>query len=159
MRGECPRRQSGVHKHQTLAASAMRPVNSARVLDEVFESLPQGVVMFDAEGRILFVNRRYSELYGFSPERCKPGLFLQDLFILRRGTEPLRPEDLKSCDLLLKAIARKQVVAGEMTTGDGKTVHYINTPLPSGGWIVTHEDVTNQRRVEAKIEHMASHDV
>jgi len=31
-------------------------------------------------------------------------------------------------------------------------------PMPDGGWVATHEDITEQRRSEVKIEYMAHHD-
>ena len=30
--------------------------------------------------------------------------------------------------------------------------------MPDGGWVATHEDITEQRQAEVKIEHMAHHD-
>ena len=30
--------------------------------------------------------------------------------------------------------------------------------MPGGGWVATHEDITESRRAEAKISHMALHD-
>jgi diguanylate cyclase (GGDEF)-like protein len=42
--------------------------------------------------------------------------------------------------------------------GDGRTIAYAIRPLPDGGGVATHEDVTEQRRIEARIKHMAHHD-
>ncbi|TIN17156.1 MAG: EAL domain-containing protein, partial [Mesorhizobium sp.] len=41
---------------------------------------------------------------------------------------------------------------------DGRTIDLIHQPLPGGGWLATHHDVTDLRRSEAKISHMARHD-
>jgi hypothetical protein len=41
---------------------------------------------------------------------------------------------------------------------DGRTIAYAIRPLPDGGGVATHEDVTEQRRIEARIKHMAHHD-
>ena len=30
--------------------------------------------------------------------------------------------------------------------------------MPGGGWVATHEDITEQRQSEVKIEYMAHHD-
>ncbi|MCB2059372.1 MAG: PAS-domain containing protein [Novosphingobium sp.] len=39
-----------------------------RLMKEVLERLPQGVVMFDADGNVAFANRRYSEIYTCIPQ-------------------------------------------------------------------------------------------
>ncbi len=41
---------------------------------------------------------------------------------------------------------------------DGRTLSIINQPLPGGGGIGMHEDITDLRRAEAQIRHMARHD-
>ncbi|WP_245518594.1 PAS-domain containing protein, partial [Mesorhizobium sp. M4B.F.Ca.ET.169.01.1.1] len=41
---------------------------------------------------------------------------------------------------------------------DGRTIDLIHQPLPGGGWLATHHDVTDLRRSEAKISYMARHD-
>jgi diguanylate cyclase (GGDEF)-like protein len=41
---------------------------------------------------------------------------------------------------------------------DGRTIKIRHRPMPGGGWVATHEDITEQRRSEVKIEYMAHHD-
>jgi diguanylate cyclase (GGDEF)-like protein len=41
---------------------------------------------------------------------------------------------------------------------DGRTIAVVNRPMPGGGWVATHEDVTERRQAEMKIAHMARHD-
>jgi len=43
-------------------------------------------------------------------------------------------------------------------TADGREILVINRSMPGGGWVVTHEDITEQRAAEAKIFHMAHYD-
>jgi diguanylate cyclase (GGDEF)-like protein len=42
--------------------------------------------------------------------------------------------------------------------GDGRVILVSSRPMPDGGWVATHQDITEQRRAEAKISHMARHD-
>ncbi|MGY3615911.1 putative bifunctional diguanylate cyclase/phosphodiesterase [Bradyrhizobium sp. USDA 10063] len=44
------------------------------------------------------------------------------------------------------------------STQDGRTIRMIFKRSPDGGWATTMEDVTERRRVEAKIEHLAHYD-
>ena len=42
---------------------------------------------------------------------------------------------------------------------DGRIIAIKHQPMPGGGWVATHEDITERRRIEARIAHMAHHDV
>ena len=50
--------------------------------------------------------------------------------------------------------------AKDSTVGlqDGRTIKIRHRPMPGGGWVATHEDITEQRQSEIKIEYMAHHD-
>jgi diguanylate cyclase (GGDEF)-like protein len=41
---------------------------------------------------------------------------------------------------------------------DGRVVSISHQPLPSGGWLTTHDDITEIRKIEGRIAHMALHD-
>lgn len=34
----------------------------------------------------------------------------------------------------------------------------MHEPMPQGGWVATHEDITQLRRIEAQMKHMSRHD-
>src|SRR4029078_10706202 len=40
---------------------------------------------------------------------------------------------------------------------NGRTFKIRHRPMPDGGWVATHEDITEQRQSEVKIEYMAHH--
>ena len=43
-------------------------------------------------------------------------------------------------------------------TSDGRSIQIVNEPLADGGWVATHEDVTERRRTEERITHLAHYD-
>ena len=45
-----------------------------------------------------------------------------------------------------------------ITTPDGRSIQIVNEPLADGGWVATHEDVTERRRAEERITHLAHYD-
>lgn len=131
---------------------------SADLLNEVMENMPHGVVMFDAEARIVVSNRRYVTMYGLSEEVVKPGCTLHALISHRKQAGLFVGDVDRYCAKILEAIAVGETETYEIVTAEGQTIHVVNQPIPSGGWVVTHEDVTQSRAAEAKIAHLAHHD-
>jgi len=128
-------------------------------LDTALNHMLQGLAMYDAEQRLVVCNRRYMEMYGLSPEQVRPGTPLRSIIEHRiaRGEFPGR-----TCDELLSSMATR--LAGKAAThytsqlSDGRQIAVSVQAMPDGGTVTTHHDITEQRRSEAKIAHMALHD-
>ncbi len=127
--------------------------------DLVLNSMSQGLTFFDGERRLILCNRRYIEIYNLSPEHTRPGTLLADIVRQRlvKGTLP----DMTIEDYL----TRREAAAGpgksfdivdEFRNGQVISLHY--EPLPGGGWVTTHEDITERRRAETGLAFMARHD-
>lgn len=101
---------------------------SVGLLQEVLESLPQGVIMFTAEGIVQFTNRRYAEMYGLAPDFVRPGVTLYDLFAMRMDGDTAK----RATDRAFEAVRRGEVTSRSFNTPDGQAFHYIITPLPLG---------------------------
>ena len=125
------------------------------LLAEAMNNMPHGVVMFDSQARIVVSNRRYIEMYRLSDAIVTPGCTLRELIEHRKQTGLFSGDVEQYCVEILSAIARGQTNVQEILTADCRTIRVVNEPIPSGGWIVTHEDVTHQRAAETKIAHLA----
>jgi diguanylate cyclase (GGDEF)-like protein/PAS domain S-box-containing protein len=129
-----------------------------RYLRETLNNMIQGVLMFDGDRRIVVCNRRYVQMYGLSADVVGPGCSLRDLLEHRKAAGSLALDVdayFKRIDELLKTRETSEML---VDTGDGRTIHVVTQPLPDGGWVTTHEDITRQKEAEARIEHMAHHD-
>ena len=62
-----------------------------RLLALALNNMSQGVVMFDAAGRVVVCNNRYLEIYGLSPDVVKPGAKLIDIVRHRHANGIARP--------------------------------------------------------------------
>ncbi len=130
----------------------------ASLLGEALNNMPHGVVMFDADARLVVNNRRYVEMYRLSEDIVRPGCSLHTLIKHRKETGLFDGDVEKYCTDILSTIRRGRTVSQHIVTADGRTIHVVNQPIPSGGWVVTHEDVTRYKAAEAQIEHLAHHD-
>ncbi len=127
-------------------------------IDAALSNMSQGLAMYDADGRLVICNQRFIAMYRYNAADIQPGLPLLDLIRLRvaNGTFTGNAEHYVR-DL------RARLAAGQANTqfvelDDGRTISIVRQPMPGGGWVATHEDVTERRQAEMRIAHMARHD-
>ena len=127
--------------------------------DAVLENISQGLTFFDAEQKLMVSNRRYAEIYRLTPDQSRPGSLLADIigFRIAAGSFP----DMTTAAYLERRKALTESgesfdVIDEFRDGRSVSMHY--RPLPNGGWVVTHEDITDRCRAEAALAFLARHD-
>jgi len=132
------------------------------VRNEQFEmavnNMLHGLCMFDAEQRLVVCNDRYIEMYGLSRETIGPGVSLRGILEHRTKSGSFALDPDKYCEELLATLGRESVSNQLMRTPDGRMISVIHRAMPHGGWVATHEDVTERANVEEQIRHMARHD-
>ena len=121
-------------------------------------NMSQGLNMFDAQGRITLLNQRYLDMYGLSPDIVKPGCTLQQLIQHRVDTGLLSGDVDAYCKRIMDGIGRGESTPHYVQASDGRIVLAKNEPLPDGGWVSTHEDVTEQRRAEEERAAIRDHE-
>ncbi len=144
-------RSSLIEREARLAEKSRELERANTRIDTAIDNMLQGLVMFDAEGKLVVFNKRFVELYNLSPGAMKPGLTLREVMMLRLQTGAM-PGDIDAHALLVQ----KSMQAGETRTKivdfpDGRTFCIINRPSGDGGWVATHEDITERRRAENEL--------
>jgi diguanylate cyclase (GGDEF)-like protein/PAS domain S-box-containing protein len=117
-------------------------------LDTALNNMIQGLVMYDASGRIVTVNQRYIDMFDLSPEVVKPGCHFLDLVQHRKDRGSFDGDVEEFCSAILEAIARGEVANSTMQCADGRAFLAISKPLARNGWIATIEDITERRNLE-----------
>jgi diguanylate cyclase (GGDEF)-like protein/PAS domain S-box-containing protein len=114
-------------------------------ISSALNNLNQGVMMSDAQGRIVFCNDLFLEIYGFTRadiSSCQTG---RDLIELRRERGLLNI----TVEEFAKLARRPEGFVTEIP--GGKAVLTKIFRLPNGGTIGTHEDCTEQRKLSRKL--------
>jgi diguanylate cyclase (GGDEF)-like protein len=127
-------------------------------LETAVNHMSQGLVMFDAEGRVEFCNTRYLNLYQLSPELVQPGCTLAELLRLRLRTGSFAGDPDKYAEEVRARFAAGATEDRIVELADGRTIAISNRSMPHGGWVATHEDITERQRAEKQIAHLARHD-
>ena len=128
-------------------------------LDLALANMSQGLCVFDKEQRLVVCNQRYANLYKLPPELTRPGTTLQALIRHRIAVGKYEGASQEEhANSILSIVAARVATTQIYDLHDGSSVIIKFVPLDGGGWVATHEDITEQRRAEAHIAHLAHHD-
>jgi len=119
-----------------------------RQMRTALDSMAQGLCMFDAAERLVVCNTQYYEMYGLTPDDVRPGATLSEVLSKRveKGTFARDPQQYRR-EFVAKVKAGETTVHEVKSTG-GRLLLVMNHPMPGGGWIGTHEDITTRRQAE-----------
>jgi diguanylate cyclase (GGDEF)-like protein/PAS domain S-box-containing protein len=126
------------------------------LLDTALENMSQGLCMYDAEGRILLFNERYTAMTGRTDLELR-GRTLLDVLRQQKavGRWEGEPEEFFA---RLVADAQAGQGATRVMQQHGRSIRIVDQPMKGGGWVATFEDITEWEQAQAQISHMARHD-
>jgi diguanylate cyclase (GGDEF)-like protein len=128
--------------------------------DAAINNMTQGLCFFDKEQRLIVCNSRYIEMYDLAPEAIYPGVTLREIIDLRyaaNSSPAMMPDEYYAQRHSVATSNEPSDTIIELANGRIFVIHH--RPMADGGWVATHEDITEQRRTEDKIAHMAQHDI
>ncbi len=129
-------------------------------LDAAVNNISQGLCMFDPKGRLVICNAPYARIYNLGEDLVKPGTALADILGHLFDTG-MHSSSFQSRDEYIRwrndVIARGQYDKTLVEFGK-RTIMMQHHPMKDGGFVSTHEDITEQRQQEARIQHLARHD-
>jgi diguanylate cyclase (GGDEF)-like protein len=141
-------------REQLLAEKAAELEAMNLRFDVALNNMSQGLCMFDGEQKVVVSNARYGEIYHLSRDQIKPGTSLRQILEYRRekGTNfGLSPE------IYLNVNVKETKEVQELA--DGRVVAIARHGMVNGGWLTTHEDITDRARNEKRIAFLAQHDL
>ena len=114
-------------------------------LGTALDHMNHGLMMFDQESRVILCNQRYIDLYGLPAGAIKTGMSLRDVV---DGGLPmaLRRDPERYCANVLGMVAHGAALKRTVTIRHGRTISVANDPLPGGGWVATHQDITEEKQ-------------
>jgi diguanylate cyclase (GGDEF)-like protein len=121
--------------------------------------MSQALCMFDGKHELVVCNAPYARMYGLTDQLIRPGTPFRAILQQRisNGLHNGRSADEYERDVI-ESIKDDRPITKMIELSDGRTVAIKQRRMPDGGWISTHEDITEYRRIEARVAHMARHD-
>lgn len=125
-------------------------------LSRSLEHLPQGVVIIDADLRLVAWNRRYLDLFRFPPGFIHVGRSIEDVFRYNaeRGLLGPGPVD-EAIQRRLDHLRSGAPHARESEKQDGTVLEIRGNPLPDGGFVTSYADITGYKATARELRSLA----
>ena len=123
-----------------------------RLLETVFDTISDGLSVFDRHGRLVAWNPRYLELLGLDGARVHEGMTLTEVQALLpgvavQGTADDGAEPLAAFNELRLREARSI----EVTLPTGRVLSFRSQPMPDGGFVTLYADLTERRAIDLQL--------
>jgi diguanylate cyclase (GGDEF)-like protein len=145
----------GAARERRLASTASKLSRTNMLLETALANMPYGLCMVGADGKIILSNALYGEMYGLRPAQTKPGTTLRAILEARvaAGATPRDAEKYVSDRLRQAFLPEPGYVIDNLR--DGRVFAVSRRSMPDGGSVAIHQDITAQRRAEARVRHLA----
>ena len=117
--------------------------------DAALRNMSHGLAMFNARDDLILCNAAYSTMYRLPPELAAAGTSHKAISAYRNAHGMARTTVARDGD---------RDASGCLLLEDGRRIDILRNPIPSGGYVATHYDVTEAVRAQEQIRHLASHD-
>src|SRR5215471_447881 len=115
-------------------------------LDTALKNMTHGLSMFDKDQRLLLCHAHFNETYGLTPEQTKPGSSLRSIL---NDCVAFRDSGIEiDIEERMRAIRNSQSMYNEYKLRDGRIIAVNSQPMPDGGWVSIHQDITERKHAE-----------
>ncbi len=119
-------------------------------------NMSEGLCMFDASARLILCNERYIELYGLSKEIAKPGSSLRELLDERKRANSFSGDPDQYIAETCRRMREGHGVQDVREMNDGRFIAISSRPMAGGGWVATHQDITERRKEDQQRDRLVS---
>ena len=151
--------ESILSEREKSLAEKTRELQRAKFnIDAAIHNMSQGLCMFDSDGQLVICNDRYIRMYDLSADVIKPGCTLLAMLEHRKRRGSFANDPVEYDTKIRDAARNNEKMSVTVELHDGRIIEVVNQPTGDGGWVATHDEITERKRSEARIAHLAHHD-
>jgi len=138
--------------------SKEREAALAAQFDTALNNMPHGLCMFNADGSLAVINRRFVEMMRLPAAKAERGTSLDEIMsaCVEAGTL-LRTSAEMIANCVMNAGTTEVVTLDPGAVGE-RALEWTFQPMPQQGTVFLVEDITDRRNAEARINHLARFD-
>jgi PAS domain S-box-containing protein len=122
------------------------------LLETTFESMAQGISVYDADLKLVALNEKYINLLGLPADIVRLGMSYEEFFKLSAERGEYGPGDPeKQAKERIDRARLGDSIEIERTRPNGTVLAIHRDPLPEGGFVITYTDITERKRAEQEI--------
>jgi methyl-accepting chemotaxis protein/NO-binding membrane sensor protein with MHYT domain len=123
------------------------------------DNLTVGMLIFDAEERLLVCNEPYRKMYNVPADVVRPGHgSLTTMLEYRKANGTFREDADAYLVNLRRALSTGHSTHREPTLTDGRILSVSTHPMRGGGWVAIHENISDRRHIEEERAQLAARD-
>jgi diguanylate cyclase (GGDEF)-like protein len=139
--------------------NASEKVQLSDKLDSALSNMSQGLCMFDPSGKLVVNNQQFAKMYGIHAEQLKSGVEGAELIrLVVDAGKVVETETTGAPDENYAWLTDGKSGGKTLEFADGTTFTVSSERTPSGGWVTTHSDVSELKRAQKTLVHLAGHD-
>ena len=121
-------------------------------LEMTLQHMTQGLSTYDSQGRLTVWNHQYAEMFGMDTKAIASGMSLTEILGIQKANGDFKgePEELRRS--ILEKVMSGEMLVATTRLGNGRLINTIHSPAPDGGWIATHEDITEWRAAHDQLK-------
>jgi signal transduction histidine kinase/HPt (histidine-containing phosphotransfer) domain-containing protein/ActR/RegA family two-component response regulator len=125
---------ANARRQSRLARSEVLLREKSREQELTFDRMSQGLSMFDADGRLVMWNDRFARMYDLPPHLAQRGATFISIIEHHQRNGNFEGDRQK--------ISQGQLERFTRCLRNGRKMSIVSTPVENGGWVATHEDIT-----------------
>jgi len=119
------------------------------LLEATFETMNQGIIVFDADHRLVAFNQKFVDLFGYPPGFIRTGMSFEEIVRFNAERGEYGPGDVE--ELVRERVGasdRGKINPRERTRPNGTVIAARRDSMPDGGHVTTYSDITARKRAE-----------
>ena len=138
---------------QALETARQEAAAAEALLADAVENMSEGIVVYDAEDRLLLCNSKFKEIYKYEDKDVMPGVTYEELgrIDIERGTVVVPPGEEHSYFSHRMDYRRRPEGTFEVQLRDGRWLQIRDRRTSAGGVVSLQADVTERKNAELEL--------